>query len=168
MPHQIGLIHETAGLLEPLILAAKDEGQEDFHPPETYDHPRMAFAIRDPSGAISNPGRDMKNKIRSITIALATAGSVLFGLPHFLDNMLPCRGIAEAQNDWKNEFEDICSKTQDPMALTADELRLLVGRCDALRPRIEKLDETQKKVYLKRLQMCRDLFAFVLESKEGK
>ena len=110
----------------------------------------------------------MKNRFRSLTIALAMAGSVLFGVPHFLDDMLPSRGIADAQDDWKNEFEDICSKTQDSMALTADELKRLVGRCDALRPRIEMLDETQKKVYLKRLQMCRDLFAFVLESKEGK
>jgi hypothetical protein len=110
----------------------------------------------------------MKNRLQSLTIALTAAGSVLFGVPHFLDDLLPSRRIAEAQSDWKNEFDDICSKTQDSMALTPDELKRLVGRCDALRPRIEKLEETQKKVYLKRLQMCRDLFAFVLQSKEGK
>jgi len=54
------------------------------------------------------------------------------------------------------------------MSFTPDELKSLVGRCDALKPRIEKLEETQRKVYLKRLQMCRDLLAFVLESKTGK
>lgn len=110
----------------------------------------------------------MKNRLRSLAIALTAAGSVLFGVPHFPGYLLPSRGIAEAQDDWKNEFDDICSKTQDSMALTPDELKQLVGRCDALRPRIEKLEETQKKVYLKRLQMCRDLFVFVLQSKEGK
>jgi hypothetical protein len=110
----------------------------------------------------------MKNEFGRHVLASVLAVSVLFGVPVFPHTMLPSRGAAEAQEDWKKEFEDICSKTQDSMALTADELKRLVGRCDALRPRIEKLDETQKKVYLKRLQMCRDLFAFVLESKEGK
>src|SRR5512143_1825134 len=68
--------------------------------------------------------------------------------------------IANAQEDWKNEFEEVCSKTQDAMIFSADELRNLVSRCDKLKPRIEKLDETQKKVYLKRLQLCRDLLFF--------
>jgi len=77
-------------------------------------------------------------------------------------------GIANAQEDWKNEFEHVCSKTQDAMALSADQLRNLVARCDKLKPQIEKLDETQRKVYLKRLQLCRDLLFFVLESKEKK
>lgn len=67
-------------------------------------------------------------------------------------------GVAYAQESWKNEFEDICSKTQDAMMFTPDELK----------PLIEKLDETQRKVYSKRLQLCRDLLAFVLESKEKK
>jgi len=73
--------------------------------------------------------------------------------------------IAAAQENWKAEFEDICAKTQDAMALTKEELRSLVDRCDRLRPRIEKLDESASKVYLKRLQMCRDLYVFSLESK---
>lgn len=54
------------------------------------------------------------------------------------------------------------------MAFSVEELRRLVDRCDALKPRIEKLEEPQRKVTLKRLQMCRDLYAFVLEMKEKK
>ena len=73
-----------------------------------------------------------------------------------------------AQDDWKKEFEDICSQTEDSMSLSPDELKGLVDRCEALKPRIEKLDETQRKVYLKRLQMCRDHLVFVIESKSGK
>jgi hypothetical protein len=73
--------------------------------------------------------------------------------------------IASAQQDWRQEFEDVCSRTQDAMTLSAGELTDLVARCDALKPAIEKLEETPRKVYLKRLQMCRDLFVFVLESK---
>ncbi len=74
-------------------------------------------------------------------------------------------GLAYAQGDWKAEFADICSKTEDPMALTTDEVKSLIDRCDKLKPRIEKLEESAAKVYLKRLKMCRDLFVFTLESK---
>jgi hypothetical protein len=110
----------------------------------------------------------MKNRLNGLTFALATAALVLSGVPAVPQSIFPSPRAAAAQDDWKKEFDDICSKTQDSMTLTSDELKRLVSRCDALRPRIENLDDTQKKVYLKRLRMCRDLFAFVLESKEGK
>jgi len=77
-------------------------------------------------------------------------------------------GAAHAQEDWKKEFEDICSKTQDAMVFSAEELKSLLGRCDKLKPLIERLEESQRKVYLRRLQMCRDLFFFMLETKEKK
>jgi len=78
-----------------------------------------------------------------------------------------CR-TAHAQESWRKEFEDICSKTQDVIGFSAEELRSLVARCDALKPLIEKLDEPERKVTLRRLQMCRDLYAYVLETKEAK
>lgn len=107
----------------------------------------------------------MRNKGGSLAIALAI---VLTSMPMLFDGMFTAPASASAQDDWKEEFEDICAQTQDSMSFTPDELKSRVGRCDALRPRIEKLDETQKKVYLKRLQMCRDLLVFVLEFKTGK
>lgn len=71
--------------------------------------------------------------------------------------------------DWKKEYEEICSKTSDPMALTVDELRELISRCDKLKTVIEALeDDSTKRVYLKRLQMCRDLYQFCLEQKLQK
>jgi hypothetical protein len=54
------------------------------------------------------------------------------------------------------------------MVIPSNELKNLVDRCDRLKPRVEKLDESQRKVYLKRLQLCRDLFFFVLETREKK
>jgi hypothetical protein len=66
---------------------------------------------------------------------------------------------------WQKEFDEACSKTTDAMSLSSDELHVLVQRCDALVPRIEKLDETRRKVYLRRLGQCRGLYAYVLESK---
>ena len=78
-------------------------------------------------------------------------------------------GTAYAEEDsWKQEFADICSQTENSMSLTKEELKTLIERCDALKPRIEKLDEAPRKVYLKRLKMCRDLLAFVLDTKMQK
>jgi hypothetical protein len=73
---------------------------------------------------------------------------------------------AQAPGDWKKEFEEVCAKTQDAMALPMEELRSLVARCDRLKPQIDRLDESQRKVYGRRLQVCRDLYQFVIESRE--
>jgi hypothetical protein len=71
-----------------------------------------------------------------------------------------------AQETWRKEFDDICGKTQDAMAFTPEELTDLIRRCDGLRPQIEKLDESRKKVYLGRLRMCRGLYVYVLDEKK--
>ena len=67
---------------------------------------------------------------------------------------------------WQKEFDDICSKTQDAMTFSVEQLQALVKRCDGLDPQIQKLDDTKKKVYSRRLAQCRGLFAYVLESKQ--
>jgi hypothetical protein len=105
---------------------------------------------------------------KSLVIALATALSVLSGIAVLSNGLIASPAAATAQDDWKKEFEDVCSQTQDVMLFTPEVLKGLIGRCDALRPRIGKLDESQKKIYLKRLTMCRDLFSYALETKAGK
>ncbi|HXX57476.1 MAG TPA: hypothetical protein VEI96_05705 [Thermodesulfovibrionales bacterium] len=77
-------------------------------------------------------------------------------------------GVAFAQEAWLQEFNDICAKTEETAMLSSDDLKNLVARCDALKPLIDKLPETQKKVYLKRLHSCRDFYVFALESKSDK
>ncbi len=99
------------------------------------------------------------------TAILATAISIAFLSPPAGEILQTVVRAAYAQ-DWKAEFEAICARTQEAAGMTLDELKNLVNRCDELRPQIEKLDETQRKVYMKRLKMCRDLYAFVLETKE--
>jgi hypothetical protein len=73
-----------------------------------------------------------------------------------------------AQEAWQAEFDDICSRTQNAMTFSLQELADLIQRCDVLIPQIEKLDETRKKVYVGRLRMCRGLYAYVLESKRNE
>ncbi len=73
---------------------------------------------------------------------------------------------AHAEDEWKKEFEAVCSRTDDAMSFSKEELRSLIARCDKLKSVLHTLDESTRKVYLRRLQICRDLFAFVLEAKE--
>jgi hypothetical protein len=109
-------------------------------------------------------GAHMKT-LTIIAVALV-AGSFLQAMP-IAGNEGFFRTVS-AQENWKMEFDQVCSKTQDAMVFNPEELRSLIRRCDTLKPVIEKLDESHRKVTLKRLQMCRDLYQFVLEAKEGK
>lgn len=70
------------------------------------------------------------------------------------------------EEGWKEKVMELCAKTDVAMTLTAGELKELIAGCEKLKPVIESLEETPRKVYRKRLQMCRDLFTYVLESKE--
>lgn len=70
--------------------------------------------------------------------------------------------------EWKKEFEEVTSMTQDAMTQTPDGLQALVARCDALKPVIEKLEEHSRKVPLKRLEMARKMFLFTLEHKKNQ
>lgn len=89
---------------------------------------------------------------------IGTGGPVIF----------PGGQYAYAAEVWRAEFDEVCAKTQDAMALSKEELQGFINRCDRLKPRIETLEETEKKVFLKRLKMCRDLYQYVLESKDTK
>ena len=75
---------------------------------------------------------------------------------------------ALAQEVWKTEYEAVCSKTDAAMMLSAEELRVLIVRCDKLKPQIEAEEESTRKIYLRRLQMCRELYKYVLDSIEIK
>jgi len=108
------------------------------------------------------------NKFKIALMALAAAGLLALLSTAGLESMTGPVGTACAQSDWKMEFDAVCARTQDSGAIPTAELKDLVVRCDKLRPHIEKLDESQRKVFLKRLQMCRNLFAFVLESRDNK
>jgi hypothetical protein len=78
----------------------------------------------------------------------------------------------EPQHAWpevpfKNEFDNICSRTMDAATLSVQELETLITLCDKLQPVIEKAGEPENKIYLKRLRMCKDLFVYVLEVKKA-
>ena len=74
--------------------------------------------------------------------------------------------VSSAGDGWKREFEAVCSRTDDAMEMTPEELKSLVERCDNITPQIEALEPSARKVYLKRLRLCRELFFYVLGTKE--
>lgn len=75
---------------------------------------------------------------------------------------------AFAEEIWRQELMELCSKTDDAMTLSKDELKVLLQRGEKLKPLIDALEETPRKVYLKRLQMCMNLYSFMLETKNAE
>jgi hypothetical protein len=75
-------------------------------------------------------------------------------------------GIALPEDTWLNEFDAVCSQTGDAMDMTKDQLKRLLDRCYRLQSDIEKQDEITKKVYLKKLKSCRELYEFVIATKD--
>lgn len=104
-------------------------------------------------------------RLSAICVWVAVMLLPLSGLTGILPWPPGMQAMAWAEEAWRAEFDDICGKTQDAMSLSVEELKSLSERCDRLKAHIDALDESQKKVYLKRLKMCKDLFEFVLKSK---
>ena len=110
----------------------------------------------------------MKRTVQITAISLIVAMSLCFPPVQFRgegSGSLSLVRPAQAEENWKEGFDEVCGKTDDSMNMTKDELKALITRCDKLKPLIEAQEETTRKVYLKRLQMCRDLLAYVYESK---
>ena len=107
----------------------------------------------------------MQTASRSL-LALALCAVGLLGAGRSGNGHVSWLAVASADQDWRREFDEVCAKTQDAMALGVDELRSLVARCEKLKPELAKLDESSRKVFTKRLQACRDLYQFVLESRD--
>ena len=75
---------------------------------------------------------------------------------------------AESAESWKTDFDRICGQTDTAADMSAAELKKALAECDALKSQLETLEATPRKVYLKRLQICRNLFAYLLAGKEKK
>lgn len=72
-----------------------------------------------------------------------------------------------AEEPWKQELMEICAKADEALSFSKEELKMLLQRGEKLKPAVEALEDTPRKIYLKRLQKCMNLYTFVLESKEA-
>lgn len=105
----------------------------------------------------------MKLSARKLCCTLSLAIAAATGTVAIDTVMSP--PAAQAEEAWKEKIMELCAKTDVSMSLSVQELKELIAGCDKLKPVIDSLEESPRKVYGKRLQMCRDLFVYVLESK---
>lgn len=105
---------------------------------------------------------------RSVPVILSAVATAIFLSWSPLLTGHPSCGpaVSLAEEGWKAEFEAVCAKTDVAMTLSVGELKALVARCVQVKVRIEAQEESTRKVYLRRLQMCSDLYKYVLENKE--
>ena len=68
--------------------------------------------------------------------------------------------------DWKQEFERICIQVESAGKRSGDQLRQFIDDSERLLERLADIDEPQVKIYVQRLQRCRDFFTFMLEAGE--
>lgn len=83
-----------------------------------------------------------------------------------LFTLVTASAVQSAEN-WKDSFEDICSKVDASSNMSIPELQTLIERADKLAPEIQKSEDPGKKVYLRRLKNCRSMFEFAIDSKKG-
>ncbi len=72
---------------------------------------------------------------------------------------------AYGEDAWRTDFDAACAQSDDAMAFSIPELKKLIEQCDRVQNSIEAQEDTVRKVFLRRLQMCRNLYVFVLETK---
>ena len=77
--------------------------------------------------------------------------------------------FAGQEGEWKEEFGIVCGGTQGAVSLSVEKLQEYIGRCDKLEERLDELKggngSTEKKVYTRRLKMCRDVYQYTLQYK---
>ncbi len=67
-----------------------------------------------------------------------------------------------ASTTWKEEFERICRQTQTASSLSAEQLQQLVDASDTLLEQLAHIGNPQGKVYVFRLENCRNFFVYLL------
>lgn len=78
------------------------------------------------------------------------------------------QGVARGEEAWRTGFEEACAQSNQAMTLSVQDLNALVEKCDALEKVIGTQEASVRKVYLKRLQMCRNLYLYVLDYKKNQ
>jgi hypothetical protein len=93
---------------------------------------------------------------------LTGAAVVIFVM---LSLMIPSLALT---SDWKDEVEDICSRTGVADSYSIEELQALIDRSNKLLKKIKASDNRRKKMFIMRLKKCRNFFAFTIDVKQGE
>lgn len=68
--------------------------------------------------------------------------------------------------EWKEDFERLCSQTQTAGDMSYDELKVLLEECDTVLETIQALNNPRNKVYIFRLKKCRSFYQYTMDLKD--
>ena len=75
-------------------------------------------------------------------------------------------GVIAEQAEWKPEFERICIQVETSEGLSAGQLQVLIEDSEALLERLAEVEDPGAKIYVPRLEKCRDFFSFMRAVRE--
>jgi|GEM_PF-1300077 len=118
--------------------------------------------------ATPNPYSDSEKPMKRQWIRTGTGTPpILLGILILVSCLLWTSATMAEGDGWKTDFERLCGYTDIATTLEPSKLTELIGECDLLLERLQKLSDPKKKMYIFRTKKCRDLFRFVLETKGG-
>lgn len=80
---------------------------------------------------------------------------------------LSCHAFA-GEEAWMNEYNRICANTQVAGSLSAEQIEDLIVKCNALLKEIEASQSPKKKLFIFRIEKCRNFYQYISESnKDG-
>lgn len=73
---------------------------------------------------------------------------------------------AQPRPEWVDKYDKLCGQINVAQELSKEELDALIRECDILMGVITKSPEPRKKVYIYRLNLCREYFNYVRQLKD--
>jgi len=105
--------------------------------------------------------------MKNTSVVTTRIAQLLTGLTLACLFTLAIASAAQSGENWKESFEEICSKVDVSSTLSIKELEALIARADKLVPEIQKSEDPAKKVYLRRLKNCRSMFEFSIDTSKN-
>lgn len=73
---------------------------------------------------------------------------------------------ATAEENWNDQFEEICGKVQSADSMSDQEIAAMMDKADKLLPVIQASNNPGKKVFVTRLKRCRGVYEFMLDTRK--
>ena len=88
----------------------------------------------------------------------------------FLIAILICVSTLSFANEesWRDEYNSICGDSQEAVLLPREEINTLIDKCDKLLNKIKAADNPRKKIFIFRIEKCKNFYKFIADSaKDG-
>lgn len=70
------------------------------------------------------------------------------------------------EESWKKQYNRLCGKSHEAVSMTEEDLASHIKQCDELLRTIDQSDYLRKKIYLFRIEKCRNFYQFLIDSKK--